>query len=78
MNQRDNYIVDHAGKSPNHINDCDLKIHLGPVNTNRISIDGTHFFTEQGALSVVYSLYISESATQLWEKWVRPEGLALK
>ena len=67
---------------------------LGPVNTNRISIDDTHFFTGQGALSVVYLpytdvpmsreagcrkrlLYMSESATQSWEKWVRPEGSML-
>jgi len=43
---------------------------LGPVNTMRISIDGDHFFTGQGALSAVYLPYISESATQSWGKMV--------
>ena len=41
---------------------------LGPVNTMRISIDGGHFFTGQGALSAVYLPYISESATRSWGK----------
>jgi len=42
--------------------------HLGPVNTNQIPIDGGHFFTGQGALSVVYLRYMSESATPSWGK----------
>ena len=51
-------------------------IQLGPVNTNRISIDGGHFFSGQGALNVVYLPYTSESATPSWGKWPRPDGLA--
>ena len=59
--------------------------HLGPVNTMRISIDGGHFFTGQGALSAVYLPYISESATRSWGKMapslrvgppMRPSGVA--
>ena len=37
---------------------------LGPVNTMRIPIAIGHFFAGQGALSVVYLLYTSESATE--------------
>jgi hypothetical protein len=43
-----------------------------------IFIDGGHFFAGQGALSAVYLRYLSESATQSWEKWPRPFGLSLK
>ena len=51
---------------------------LGPVNATRISIDGGHFLSGQGALSAMYLGYISERATPSWEKWPRPIGLALQ
>ena len=37
---------------------------LGPVNTMQIPIDGGHFLTGKGALSVLYLPYKGESAAQ--------------
>jgi hypothetical protein len=56
-----------SGFRQNDDEELHLVAWLGPVNTNRISIDGAHFFTGQGALSAVYLLYTSKSAT--------PDGL---
>ena len=41
-----------------------FNILLGPVHTMRTPIDVGHFFSGQGALSVVYPGYTSESATR--------------
>jgi hypothetical protein len=54
----------------NRVVSDELAVHVvteempGPVNTMRIPIDGGHFFAGQGALSAVYLVYISESATR--------------
>ena len=44
----------------------------------RMRVDGGHFFSGQGALSAVYSLYISEGQRRPEEKWPRPFGLRLR
>jgi hypothetical protein len=46
------------------LNAFDQVDELGPVNTMRIPIDGGNFLAGQGALSVLYFAYMSESATQ--------------
>jgi hypothetical protein len=55
-----------------------IECHLGPVNTMRMPIDGDHFFSRQGALSVMYLMYLSEGQRRPEKKWPRPEGLLLR
>ena len=54
-----------------------MNLQVGPVNTMRLPIDGCHFFSGQGALSVMYLMYLSEGQRRPEEKWPRPEGLLL-